>query len=97
MCNQTVNSEDRLQNSVLQLTEIKIYSFYCKAQQRLKEMWVIKQQPQEQSQKSYQTGFCTKISSDPMDQSLRRRGRICHEFNFASLKILMCQGHRTQR
>ena len=31
-------SEERLQNSVLQFTEIKIYPFCCKAQQMLKEI-----------------------------------------------------------
>ena len=31
------------QNAVLQFTEIKIYFFYCKAQQRLKEICVVKQ------------------------------------------------------
>ena len=34
-------TEDRLQNSVLQFTEIKIFSFYRKAQQRLKEITVV--------------------------------------------------------
>ena len=33
-------------NSVLQFTETKIYSFYCKAQRRLKEISVVYQQPQ---------------------------------------------------
>ena len=33
-------------NSVLQFTETKIYSFYCKAQGRLKEISVVYQQPQ---------------------------------------------------
>ena len=46
-------SEDRLQNSVLKFTEIKVYSFYCIAQQRLKEICVVKQQPQERLQKSH--------------------------------------------
>ena len=41
-----------LQNSVLQFTEITIYSFYCKAQQRLKEICVVKQKPREQTHKS---------------------------------------------
>ena len=39
LCNQA------LQNSVLQYTEIKIESLYFKAQQRLKEVYIIKQQP----------------------------------------------------
>ena len=33
-------------NFVLQFTEIKIYSFYCKVQRRLKEISVVYQQPQ---------------------------------------------------
>ena len=41
-----------LQNSVLQFTEITIYSFYSKAQQRLKEICVVKQKPREQTHKS---------------------------------------------
>ena len=43
-----------LQNSVLQFTEITIYSFYCKAQQRLKEICVVKQKPREQPHKSHE-------------------------------------------
>ena len=38
--------------TVLQFTEITIYSFYCKAQQRLKEICVLKQKPREQTHKS---------------------------------------------
>ena len=37
--------KDRRQNSVLQFTEIKMYSFYCPAQQSLKEIYAVKQQP----------------------------------------------------
>ena len=44
--NKTVlKSEDRLQNSVLQYAEMKLWSFYFKVQQRLKDICVIKQQP----------------------------------------------------
>ena len=39
------------QNSVLQFKEVIIYSFYCKAQQRLKDVSVVQQHPQEQPQK----------------------------------------------
>lgn len=39
----------------LQFTEIKYAPSFVKAQQRLKEIWVVKQQPQEHSQKSHQT------------------------------------------
>ena len=42
------------QNSVLQFTEITMYSFYCKAQQRLKEICVVKQRPREQPHKSHE-------------------------------------------
>ena len=41
----TRQSVDRLQNSVLLLTEIKIESLYFKAQQRLNEICIIQQQP----------------------------------------------------
>ena len=37
--------------TVLQFTEITIYSFYRKAQQRLKEICVVKQKPREQTHK----------------------------------------------
>ena len=40
------------QNAVLQFTEIKIYFFYCKPQERLKEICVVKQKPREQLHKS---------------------------------------------
>ena len=40
--------------TVLQFTEITIYSFYCKAQQRLKEICVVKQKPREQTHKSHE-------------------------------------------
>ena len=33
-------AEDRLHNSVLKFTEIKVYSFHCKAQRRLKKKYV---------------------------------------------------------
>ena len=59
----------------LQITEIKIYSFCCTAQQRVRERWVVKQQQKEQPQKSHQTGFSTKTSSD-ITRSLRPRGHI---------------------
>jgi len=45
--------KDRLHNSLLQFTEMKIYSFYHQVQQRLKDICVIKKQPQEQPQKSH--------------------------------------------
>ena len=40
--------------TVLQFTEITIYSFYCKAQQKLKEICVVKQKPREQPHKSHE-------------------------------------------
>ena len=40
--------------TVLQFTEITIYSFYCKAQQRLKEICVVKQKPREEPHKSHE-------------------------------------------
>ena len=51
--------QDRLQNSVLQITGLK-NSFYRKAQQRLKELYLVKQQPQEQPQKSLQQDILQK-------------------------------------
>ena len=52
LCNQAVNLTPKL--CILQFTEIKIYSFYCKAQQRLKEICVVKQKPREQPHKSHE-------------------------------------------
>ena len=51
LCNHAVNDS---KNSVLQFTEIKIYSFYCKAQQSLTEICVVKQKPREQPHKSHE-------------------------------------------
>ena len=62
LCNHADNylSEDTLQNSVLQFTGIK-NSFHRKAQQRLKEIYLVKQQPQEQPQKSYEQDILHKL------------------------------------
>ena len=43
----------RLHNSLLQFTEMKLYSFYRQVQQRLEDICVIRQQPQEQPQKAH--------------------------------------------
>ena len=40
-------------NSVLQFTEIKIYSISCEAQQRLKEICNVKQQLPQKAHKQY--------------------------------------------
>ena len=52
LCNQAFNLTPKL--CILQFTEIKIYSLYCKAQQRLKEICVVKQKPREQPHKSHE-------------------------------------------
>ena len=73
---QTINLNDRLQNSVLQFTGIN-NSFYRNAQQRLKEVYLVKQQPQEQPQKSHEQDiqFYKNIFRS-IDQSLRPTGRL---------------------
>ena len=71
-------SEDRLQNSVLKFTEIKVYSFYCIAQQRLKEICVVKQQPQEDKNgyRNHTNRMFYKNIFRPIDRSLRPTGRL---------------------
>jgi len=74
----------------MQFTEIKIYPFYGLAQQRLQEIWVVKQQPKEQPQKSNKQDK-KKTFSD-------RSSNGTHTTNyFASLGIFMRLGRRTQR
>ena len=73
---QTINLNDRLQNSVLQFTGIK-NSFYGKAHQRLKEIYLVKQQPQEQPQKSHEQDIrFDKNIFRSIYQSLRPTGRV---------------------
>ena len=66
--------EDSLQNSVLQLTEIKIYSFYCKTQKRLKEMCVVKNSNKNRHRDHTKQDFLQRQLH--IDQSLRPRGRM---------------------
>ena len=69
---QTINLK-RLQNSVLQITGIN-YFFYRKVQQRLKEIYLVKQQPQEKAQKSHKQDIVHKHLQT--DQSLHPTGRM---------------------
>ena len=70
-------SEDILQNSASQFTEIKIHSFYGLAQQRLKEIWVVKQQPQEQPQESHKQDILqTNLQIDQSIFASNGTGRI---------------------
>ena len=50
-CNHTVNLE--ADSKILYYGLVKIYSLYRKVQQRLTEIYLVKQQPQEQPQKSH--------------------------------------------
>ena len=85
-------SEDRLQKSVLKFSEMKVYFFHCKAQQRLKETCVVKQQPQERLQKSHKQDFLYLQTDRSIFASYGT-----HAVNyFESLGIFMRQGRRTQ-
>ena len=85
-------SKGRLHNSVLQFTEIK-NSFHHKAQQRRKEIYLDKQQPQEQPQKSYKQD----ILHLQIDQ-LTFAFHGTHAMNyFVSFALFMRQGRRMQR
>ena len=87
-------SKGRLHNSVLQFTEIK-NSFHHKAQQRRKEIYLDKQQPQEQPQKSYKQDFLHKHFQ--IDQ-LTFASHGMHAMNyFVSFALFMRQGRRMQR
>ena len=79
LCNHTVIKE-RLQNSVLQFTEIKIFSFYCRSQQRLKEICAVKQQPHEQPHKSHRWDILQKPLQ--FDQSITKKIFSCASFFF---------------
>ena len=52
-CNHTVNLKTDSNTPVLKFAEMKLCSFYHQVQQRLREICVIKQQRQEQPQKSH--------------------------------------------
>ena len=68
--------------------------FVCKAQRRLKEARVVKQQPQEQPQKSHEQDILQKHLH--IDRSIFASYGT-HAVNFwASLGIFMRQGRRTQ-
>ena len=95
LCNQIVNLKTDSQNSVVKFAEIKVYSFCCKAQQRLKEICVVKKQPQKWLQKSYKQDILQKHlqSAQSMFASYGTHAIKC----FASLRIFIRQGCRTQR
>ena len=93
LCNQAVNLTPKL--CILQFTEIKIYSFYCKAQQRLKEICVVKQKPQEQPHKSHEQYILQSRILWSIDRSLHPTRKDINYF--ASLGIFMGQGRRKQR
>ena len=82
ICNHTV-SKDRLQNSVVQFTEVKIFSFYCRSQQRLKEICAVKQQPQEQPHKSHKWDILQKPLQ--FEQSITKKLFPCASFFFTGL------------
>lgn len=78
---------------MLQFIQIKIRSFYCQEQQRLKEICAVKQQPQEQPEKSHKQSILQKHGQ--IDQ-LTFASFGTHTTNyFVSLRIFMHQGHRT--
>lgn len=93
--NQTGNLTPKLY--ITRFTEIEIYSFYCyKAQQRPKEICVVKQQPQEQPQKSHERDIQQKHLK--IDPSIFFASYGTHVMNyFASLGIFVHQRRRTQR
>ena len=87
-------SKGRLNNPVLQFTEIK-NSFHHKAQQRRKKIYLDKQQPQEQPQKSYKQDILHKHLQ--IDQ-LTFGSVWTHAMNyFVSFALFMRQGRRMQR
>ena len=93
LCNHTVNLE--ADSKILYYGLVKIYSFYRKVQQRLTEIYLVKQQPQEQPQKSHKQDIPQKhLQIDRL--SLASHGMHATNY-FASLALFMCQGRRTQR
>ena len=88
----------RLQNSVLQFTEIKIYYYDCKAQQRLKEISVVYfiTIATRTATEVTKTGYSTK-NHLRIDQSIFAPYGTHATNYFASLGIFMRQGRRTQR
>ena len=77
------------------LLKEKIYSFYCPAQQRLKEIWPVKQQLQEPPQKSHKQDIRQKHLQ--IDQSIFASYGTHTTNYFARLGIVMRQERRTQR
>ena len=95
LCNHRVNLKTHSKTryySLLKDSEIKIYSFYCQAQQRLKEICIIKQLPQEQPQKLHKQGILQKHLQT--DQSIFASYGANAKNYFASLGIFMRQGCR---
>ena len=73
----------------------KMYSFYCPAQQKLKEIYAIKQPPQEQPQKSQKQVMLQKYIQ--IDQSIFASYGTHTTNYFASFGIFMHQGCRMWR
>ena len=92
VCNQTDNLETDSKTLYYRLLKLKMQSFYIfKAQKRLKQICIFKQQPQ----KSHGMDILPKNLQ--IDRSLFASSGM-HAMNyFAFLGIFMHQGHRTQR
>ena len=98
LCDQAVTeSEDRLQNSLSQCTEIKMQSSYWNNKNegtKINTVHIVKQQPHLTATEIVRTGFSTKASSDRSTFASYGTQPLNY---FASLRIFMRQGHRTQR
>ena len=98
LCDQAVTeSEDRLQNSLSQFTEIKMQSSYWNNKNegtKINTVHIVKQQPHLTATEIVRTGFSTKASSDRSTFASYGTQPLNY---FASLRIFMRQGHRTQR
>ena len=98
LCDQAVTeSEDRLQNSLSQCTEIKMqYSYWNNKNEgtKINTVHIVKQQPHLTATEIVRTGFSTKASSDRSTFASYGTQPLNY---FASLRIFMRQGHRTQR
>ena len=94
-CNHTINLKTDSQHSVLQFTEIKIWSFYCQAQQRLKEihMYESLNNSHKNSHRNHTNRISTKTSSDRSIDLFGLRDQTTDYF--ASLGIFMRQGRRS--
>ena len=89
------SSVDRRHHSVLQFTEIKMCSFYCQAQQRLKEihMYESLNNSHKNSRRNHPNRISTKTSSNQSIDLCVLRDQTKNYF--ASLGIFMRQERRT--